>query len=130
MSISSLRLSSQDARPRPHRRNGRPPTAAPSPPPDEPTPASTGWDKRVAHEAGHQELIEATFDRAEAHERLGDFERALEWLDRAAALGGGLPPAYRSRRALWARAAARAPRPSAGGWRNHGASAAKAAPGP
>jgi Tfp pilus assembly protein FimV len=128
MSISSRQLSSQDARPRPHRRNGQPPTAAPSPPPDEPTPASTPWDERVAHEAGRQELIEATFDRAEAYERLGDFERALEWLDRAAALGGGLPPAYRSRRALWARATARRPRAAAGDWKNRLGSAGEAAP--
>jgi Tfp pilus assembly protein FimV len=128
MSISSRQLSSQDARPRPHRRNGQPPTAAPSPPPDEPPPASTPWDERVAHEAGRQELIEATFDRAEAYERLGDFERALEWLDRAAALGGGLPPAYRSRRALWARATARRPRAAAGDWKNRLGSAGEAAP--
>jgi tetratricopeptide (TPR) repeat protein len=130
MSIPSRQQSAQDAGPRPDRRNGHPPTAAPSPPPDEPTPASTGWDERVAHETRHQELIEATFDRAEAYERLGDFEQALEWLDRAAALCGGLPPAYRSRRALWARATARAPRPSARAWKNHLGSAAKAAPGP
>jgi hypothetical protein len=123
MSIPSRQLSSQNARP-PNRRNGHPPTAAPSPPP-----ASTGWDERVADEARHQQLIEATFDRAEAHERLGDFEQALEWLDRAATLGGGLPPAYRARRALWARATARRPRPAAGGWRNHLGTAGKAAPG-
>jgi tetratricopeptide (TPR) repeat protein len=129
MSIPSRQLSSQDARPRPDRRNGHPPTAAPSPPPDEPMPASAGWDERVAHEARHQELIEATFDRAEAYERLGDFEQALEWLDRAAALDGGLPPAYRSRRALWARATARRPRPAAGAWKNHLGRAGKAAPG-
>ena len=129
MSIPSRQQSPQDAGPRPDRRNGHPPTAAPSPPPDEPTPASTGWDERVAHEARHQELIEATFDRAEAYERLGDFEHALEWLDRAAALCGGLPPAYRSRRALWARATARGPRPAACDWQDHLGSAAKAAPG-
>jgi tetratricopeptide (TPR) repeat protein len=129
MSITWRQLSSQNAGPRPNRRNGHPPTAAPSPPPDEPTPASTGWDERVAHEARHQELIEATFDRAEAYERLGDFEQALEWLDRAAALGGGLPLAYRSRRALWARATARGPRPAAGDWKNRLGSAGEAAPG-
>jgi tetratricopeptide (TPR) repeat protein len=129
MSTSSRQLSSQNARPRPRRRKGHPPTAAPSDPPDEPTLASTSWDDRVAHEARHQELIEATFDRAEAYERLGDFERALEWLDRAAALCGGLPPAYRSRRALWARATARLPRPAAGDWTNHLGRAGKAAPG-
>jgi tetratricopeptide (TPR) repeat protein len=129
MSTSSRQLSSQNARPGPRRRNGHPPTAAPGPMPDEPTPASTVWDERLAHEARHQELIEATFDRAEAYERLGDFEQALEWLDRAAALGGGLPRAYRSRRALWARATARGPRPAAGDWKNNLGSAGKAAPG-
>jgi tetratricopeptide (TPR) repeat protein len=51
-------------------------------------------------------VIEASFDRAEAYERLGDFEQALEWLDRAATLSGGLPPAYRTQRDRWARAAA------------------------
>jgi hypothetical protein len=129
MSIPSQQPSSQNARPQPPRRNGHPPTAAPSDPPDEPTPASTPWDERVAHETRRQELIEATFDRAEAYERLGDFERALEWLDRAAALCGGLPPAYGSRRALWARATARGPRPAAGDWKNHLGSAGMAAPG-
>jgi hypothetical protein len=72
------------------------------------------WDERIAREVRHQEVIEASFDRAEAYERLGDFEHALEWLDRAAAVGGGLPPAYRARRARWARAAARRPRPAGG----------------
>jgi tetratricopeptide (TPR) repeat protein len=129
MSITSRQPSSQDARPRPKRRNGHLPTAAPSDPPDDPPPASTGWDERVAHETRHQELIEAIFDRAEAYERLGDFERALEWLDRAAALCGGLPPGYRSRRAVWARATARGPRPAAGDWTNRLDRAGKAAPG-
>jgi hypothetical protein len=49
-----------------------------------------------ARQARHQETIDASFDRAEAYERLGDFEHALEWLDRAAAVSGGLPPAYRA----------------------------------
>lgn len=92
-------------------------------------PASTGWDERVADEARHQELIEATFDRAEAYERLGDFEQALEWLDRAAALAGGLPPAYSSRRALWARSTAGRPRPAAGYLKNRLGTAGEAAPG-
>lgn len=129
MSIPSTQLSSQNAGPRPGRRNGHPPTAVPSDPPNDPPPASTPWNERVARETRHQELVEATFDRAEAYERLGDFERALEWLDRAAALCGGLPPAYRSRRALWARATARRPRPAAGDWKNHLGRAGKAAPG-
>jgi hypothetical protein len=56
------------------------------------------WHDRVAREALHQEVIEATFDRAEAYERQGDFERALESLDRAVALSGELPRAYRQQR--------------------------------
>ena len=59
------------------------------------------WDGRVAREMRHQEVIEASFDRAEAYARVGDIEQALEWLDRAATLSGGLPPAYRARRARW-----------------------------
>ncbi len=129
MSFSPWQQSAHMARPRRGQRNGNV-AAAPNPSPDEPKPESIAWDERVADEVRHQEVIEATFDRAEAYERLGDFEHALEWLDRAAALCNGLPPAYRSRRTRWARAAARAPGPAAGGWRNLGGSAAKAAPGP
>jgi hypothetical protein len=72
------------------------------------------WDERVAHEVRHQEIIEASFDRAEAYERLGDFAHALQWLDRAAALSGGMPEAYRARRERWARADAVRPRPGSG----------------
>lgn len=67
---------------------------------------STGdrdWDERVAREAQHQQLIEATFDRAEAYARLGDFEHAVDWLDRAATLTGELPPTYQIKRAHWDR---------------------------
>jgi hypothetical protein len=77
-----------------------------------------GWDGRTARGVRHRELIEASLDRAEAYERLGDFERALEWLDRTAALSGGLPSAYRARRARCARAAALRPRPAGGDWQN------------
>jgi tetratricopeptide (TPR) repeat protein len=59
------------------------------------------WDQRVAREVRHQEVIEASFDRADAYARVGDFEQALEWLDRAARLSGGLSRAYRARRARW-----------------------------
>jgi tetratricopeptide (TPR) repeat protein len=76
------------------------------------------WDERVAREARHQEVIEASFDRAEAYERLGDFEQALEWLDRTAALSGGLPAAYHARRARWAREASLRPHPAGGEWTN------------
>ena len=61
-------------------------------------------DGHVARDAQHQEVIEATFDRAEAYARLGDFEHAVEWLDRAATLRGDLPPTYRVKRARWDRA--------------------------
>jgi hypothetical protein len=64
------------------------------------------WDARVAREVRHQEVIEACFDRAEAYGRLRDFVHAVDWLDRASELSGGLPPTYRARRELWARAAA------------------------
>jgi len=57
----------------------------------------------VAREARHQEIIEASFDRADAYARLGDFEHALEWLDRAAAVSGGLPPGYCAQRERWDR---------------------------
>jgi tetratricopeptide (TPR) repeat protein len=129
MSTSSSRPSSiepRNARPGHHQRNGRP--AAPGEPslaeyngrpravPDLPHEAATDrrWDERVARELRHQEVIEASFDRADAYARLGDFEHALEWLDRAAAVSGDLPPAYRAQRASWARAAALRPRPTAG----------------
>jgi hypothetical protein len=71
-----------------------------------------GWDEHVGREAQHQELVEATFDRAEAYARLGDFEHAVEWLDRAAALGGDLPPTYQVKRALWDRSSALRLRPA------------------
>jgi tetratricopeptide (TPR) repeat protein len=64
-------------------------------------------DAHVAREAQHQQLIEATFDRAEAYARLGDFERAVEWLDRAATLSGDLPPAYQAKRVRWDRSSLR-----------------------
>ena len=72
------------------------------------------WDERVAHEVRHQELIEASFDRAEAYARLGDFDRAVEWLDRAATASGGLPPTYRAQRARWVRTTAVRPRQTGG----------------
>jgi hypothetical protein len=80
------------------------------------------WDdERTAREVRRQELIEASLERAAAYERLGDFERALEWLDRAAAPKGGLPVAYRLRRARCARAAALRPGPADGDWKGRAA---------
>jgi hypothetical protein len=87
----------------------RRPRAVPDLPPE--STDDREWDERVAREVQHQEVIEASFDRAEAYGRLGDFEHALEWLDRAAVASGGLPEAYRVQRAHWARGAALRPRP-------------------
>ena len=65
------------------------------------------WDGLVAREVSHQARIEAAFDRVDACERLGDFGRALAWLERAEELAGGLPPAHGAQRARWARRLAR-----------------------
>jgi hypothetical protein len=86
------------ARPGPRRRSGY---LAPVP---KESSGDREWNEHVGREARHQELIEATFDRAEAYARLGDFEHAVEWLDRAATLGGDLPPSYQVKRARWDRA--------------------------
>jgi len=67
------------------------------------SPEDRDWDGRVAREVKHQEVIEATLDRAEAYARLGDFKRAVEWLDRAATVGGDLSATDRAHRARWAR---------------------------
>ena len=77
-----------------------------------------GREERVAREVRHQELIEASFDRAEAHARLGDFEHALDWLDRVVVLSGDLPAGYAAQRARWARAAASRLQPAAGDWKH------------
>jgi hypothetical protein len=68
------------------------------------------WHERVAREVERQARIEATFDRADACERLGDFEHALEWLHRADALSGGLSPSHLEQRSRLANAAHRARR--------------------
>jgi hypothetical protein len=95
--------STQTARPGPSQRNGYL-TAAPKE-----SIGDRAWDEHVAREGQHQELIEATFDRAEAYARLGDFEHAVEWLDRAAALSGDLPRIYLKKRARWSRSSALRP---------------------
>jgi hypothetical protein len=105
-SQQSAGISTHTARPVPDQRNGYL-VAAPK--------ESIGdreWDEHVGREAQHQELIEATFDRAEAYARLGDFEHAVEWVDRAAALSGDLPPTYQVKRACWDRTSALRPRPA------------------
>jgi hypothetical protein len=86
-----------------------PPRAVPDLPPE--STDDRRWDDHLAREVQHQEVIEASFDRAEAYGRLGDFEHALEWLDRAAVASGGLSGAYRALRARWARAAGLRARP-------------------
>jgi hypothetical protein len=94
-SDQSAGISTHTARPGPHQQNGN--LAAPP----EMSVGGSEWERHAAREAQHQELIEATFDRAEAYARLGDFERAVEWIDRAAALTGDLPPVYQRQRARW-----------------------------
>jgi hypothetical protein len=82
--------------------------------PDLPQESDREWNERVAREARHQEVIEASFDRADAYARVGDFAQALAWLDRAAMLSGGLSRAYRSRRARWSVSTAVRLRPTGG----------------
>jgi hypothetical protein len=53
------------------------------------SPETRRWDERVAREVEHQARIEAAFDRADALERLSDFEEALAWRARAEALIAG-----------------------------------------
>jgi hypothetical protein len=62
------------------------------------------WDALVAREVARQRQIEAVFDRADACERAGEFPLALEWLDRAGELSGGLSRACRAQRARLIRA--------------------------
>jgi hypothetical protein len=71
------------------------------------SPEAQEWDRRVAREAEHQARIEAAFDRADAFDRLGDVELALDWLDEAGALSGGLTPTYRAKRLRLGRELAR-----------------------
>jgi hypothetical protein len=94
----STTISTNTARPAARRRNGYL-AAVPK--------RSIGDRESDEHEtraAQHQDLIQATFDRAEAYARLGDFEHAVEWLDRAATVSGDLPPIYQEKRARWDRA--------------------------
>ena len=66
------------------------------------------WNARVAVAVREQAGIEAAFDRADGFDRLGDARRALDWLDRADRLSGGLSPAYLAKRERLARGVARA----------------------
>jgi hypothetical protein len=62
------------------------------------------WDALVAREVARQNQIETVFDRADACERAGQFRLALEWLDRAGELSGGLSTVCRAQRAGLVRA--------------------------
>lgn len=75
-----------------------------------PSRAADPWDALVAREVKRQAAIEAAFDRADACERLGHLQLALEWLDRARELSGGLSPACCVQRAQLVRELERAPR--------------------
>lgn len=65
------------------------------------------WEGHVALAQARQAGIEAAFDRADAYEQLGDFEHALECLNSASALSGGLSAACRAEHARFARKLAR-----------------------
>jgi hypothetical protein len=62
------------------------------------------WDSLVAAEVSRQGGIEAAFNRADGYERLGEPRLALQWLDRARELSGGLSPTGSAQRARLARA--------------------------
>jgi hypothetical protein len=96
MSIASSQRSRRAAE-----RLAQPPAATAEPPHE--SPEDREWDVQVAREVRHQEVVEATFDRAEAYARLGDFKRAVEWLDRAAGVAGDLSAMDRVHRASWIR---------------------------
>jgi hypothetical protein len=69
-----------------------------------PTWATTEWDALVDREVAPQGQIEAAFDRADASESAGDFALALDWLDRASELSGGLSRACLAQRVRLVRA--------------------------
>jgi len=62
---------------------------------------AVAWDPQIALQMDHQHRIEDAFDRAELCELLGDLELAIEWLDLAAALSGGLSRDFRAKRTRW-----------------------------
>jgi anti-sigma regulatory factor (Ser/Thr protein kinase) len=73
------------------------------------------WYARLAREAERQARIESAFEAADDCGRLGEYERALEWLDEAEGLSGGEAPAYREARARWERAGGQVEREHTGG---------------
>jgi hypothetical protein len=71
--------------------------------PRSPSSAAEPWDALVARQVKLQAGIEAALNRAEACEHSGDFALALDWLDLASTLGGGLSPSGGAQRARCAR---------------------------
>lgn len=72
------------------------------------TPRSPGrpnvdWDALVARKVARHGEIEAALDRADAYERLGEYQLAVKWLDLASELSGGLSRANGAQRARLAR---------------------------
>lgn len=61
--------------------------------------ATHDWDVLVAQEVARQRAIDAAFDRADECELDGDVQLALEWLERASELSGGLSEACLGQRA-------------------------------
>jgi hypothetical protein len=70
----------------------------------QPSRLAEDWDALVAREVARQKQIEAVFDRVDACERAGQFQPALEWLDLAGEMSGGLSRACRAQRARLVRA--------------------------
>jgi hypothetical protein len=65
------------------------------------SPPVAACDPQILLQMDHQHRIEDAFDRAELCELVGDLELAIEWLDQAAALSGGLSRDFRARRTRW-----------------------------
>jgi hypothetical protein len=71
--------------------------------PRSPSSAAQPWGALVARQVKLQAGIEAALDRADACEGTGDYALALDWLDLASTLGGGLSPSCSAQRARCAR---------------------------
>ena len=65
--------------------------------------AAEPWGELVARQMKLHASIEAALDRADECERRGDFALALDWLDVASTLSGGLSASSRAQRARCAR---------------------------
>jgi hypothetical protein len=61
------------------------------------------WDERVEREVRHQEVVEATSIERTRMRVWATSSTQFEWLDRAAAVNGGLARAHRARRRRWVR---------------------------